>query len=348
MVGHAQCSYYQELLDAGVKIYLYPAPWILHSKHFSVDDEVAVIGSSNMDMRSFSLNYEVVMMLVGGDFVARMRAAEDKLPLDEPAADRRRVARPPAIRTVRRQPDAPHRRPSVVVLRFAHMPCSARARSRLDGRCMMRRGPVGAGLRLPGVRAGAPRRSRGRAVVLAGHRRGHGQLCRGVSDLPRHPAAARAADGDARGAGDAAVPAGQRPRPCRRSRGRSGAGSRVRGRRTAGVVEPRHPHPDLDHHRSVPPAALQPGRGGDQRHARPRRRRDRRGGGCRAADRRDAGRGGRGHRRHPALPTQGPQWRCRARHRRAGRRGQRAAGPRCGRAQRDGRGTPRPLGRRCP
>jgi len=77
MVGHAQCSYYEELLDAGVRIFLYPAPWILHSKHFSIDDDVAVIGSSNMDMRSFGLNYEVVMMLVGGDVVARMRAAED-------------------------------------------------------------------------------------------------------------------------------------------------------------------------------------------------------------------------------------------------------------------------------
>ena len=77
MVGHAQCSYYQQLLDAGVRIYLYPGPWILHSKHFSVDDEVVVIGSSNMDMRSFALNYEVVMMLVGGDVVARMRATED-------------------------------------------------------------------------------------------------------------------------------------------------------------------------------------------------------------------------------------------------------------------------------
>jgi cardiolipin synthase len=77
MVGHAQCSYYEELLKAGVKIYLYPAPWILHSKHFSVDDDVAVLGSSNMDMRSFSLNYEVVTMLVGGDVVARMRAVED-------------------------------------------------------------------------------------------------------------------------------------------------------------------------------------------------------------------------------------------------------------------------------
>ncbi len=78
MVGHAQCSYYEELLDAGVRIYLYPAPWILHSKHFSVDDQVAVIGSSNMDMRSFALNYEVVIMLTGGELVARMRATEDR------------------------------------------------------------------------------------------------------------------------------------------------------------------------------------------------------------------------------------------------------------------------------
>ena len=48
----------QALLNAGVKIYLYPAPFVLHSKHFSVDDNVAVIGSSNMDIRSFNLDFE--------------------------------------------------------------------------------------------------------------------------------------------------------------------------------------------------------------------------------------------------------------------------------------------------
>jgi cardiolipin synthase len=77
MVYHAQCSYYQALLDAGVRIYLYPAPAVLHSKHFSIDDDVAVIGSSNMDMRSFGLNHEVSMMVTGGDIVARFRAVED-------------------------------------------------------------------------------------------------------------------------------------------------------------------------------------------------------------------------------------------------------------------------------
>ena len=77
MVFHAQCSYYAALLEAGVRIYLYPAPAVLHSKHFSIDDDVAVIGSSNMDMRSFALNYEVSLMLTGGDIVQRFREVED-------------------------------------------------------------------------------------------------------------------------------------------------------------------------------------------------------------------------------------------------------------------------------
>jgi cardiolipin synthase len=77
MVGHAQSSYYRALLEAGVRIYLYPAPYILHAKHFTVDDNVAVIGSSNMDMRSFALNYEVSMMIPDASVVAQMRGVED-------------------------------------------------------------------------------------------------------------------------------------------------------------------------------------------------------------------------------------------------------------------------------
>jgi cardiolipin synthase A/B len=77
MVHHAQVSYYEALLKAGVRIYLYPAPYVLHSKHFTIDDDVAVIGSSNMDMRSFVLNYEVSLMLLGPEVVAEMRKVED-------------------------------------------------------------------------------------------------------------------------------------------------------------------------------------------------------------------------------------------------------------------------------
>ncbi|MCU1425888.1 MAG: cls, partial [Microbacteriaceae bacterium] len=63
LVYHAQRSYYEQLLSAGVRIWLYKAPTVLHSKFFTIDDEVAVIGSSNMDMRSFSLNLEISVMV---------------------------------------------------------------------------------------------------------------------------------------------------------------------------------------------------------------------------------------------------------------------------------------------
>lgn len=75
-VWHAQRSYYAPLLRAGVKIWLYPGPYILHSKHLSVDDDVAVIGSSNMDIRSFVLNAESSLLVRGASFVAQMRAVE--------------------------------------------------------------------------------------------------------------------------------------------------------------------------------------------------------------------------------------------------------------------------------
>lgn len=77
LVHHAQQSYYDQLLVAGVKIYRYPKPYVLHAKHFTVDDDVAVLGSSNMDMRSFSLNMEVSLMLPGAEIVDQMRKVED-------------------------------------------------------------------------------------------------------------------------------------------------------------------------------------------------------------------------------------------------------------------------------
>jgi cardiolipin synthase len=76
LVWHAQRSYYGALLKAGVRIYCYPAPYILHAKHFSVDDEVALIGSSNMDMRSFGLNSEISLMVRSRSFVTEMRSVE--------------------------------------------------------------------------------------------------------------------------------------------------------------------------------------------------------------------------------------------------------------------------------
>jgi cardiolipin synthase len=75
-VFHAQRSYYEVLLKAGVQIWRYPAPFILHAKHLSIDEDVAVIGSSNMDIRSFSLDLEISLMVRSPEFVAEMRAVE--------------------------------------------------------------------------------------------------------------------------------------------------------------------------------------------------------------------------------------------------------------------------------
>lgn len=76
VVYHAQRSYYEALLRAGVRVWLYESPTILHAKHITIDEEVAVIGSSNMDMRSFSLDYEITVMMRGKDAVDRMREVE--------------------------------------------------------------------------------------------------------------------------------------------------------------------------------------------------------------------------------------------------------------------------------
>lgn len=73
MVHHAQRSYYEELLRAGVIIHAYPAPNVLHTKYMTIDDDLAVFGSSNMDMRSFYLDYEVTLMMCGAETVAGLQ-----------------------------------------------------------------------------------------------------------------------------------------------------------------------------------------------------------------------------------------------------------------------------------
>nr|WP_245190144.1 cardiolipin synthase [Leucobacter exalbidus] len=77
VVYHAQRSYYEELLKAGVRIWMFKPPYILHSKHFTVDDAVAVVGSSNMDQRSFGLNMEISMVVHGEDFVCDLDQVND-------------------------------------------------------------------------------------------------------------------------------------------------------------------------------------------------------------------------------------------------------------------------------
>jgi len=78
MVYHAQRSYYEQLLRAGVRIYLYGEPTILHAKHLTIDEDVAIIGSSNLDIRSLSLHMELMVLLHGRDVVDELRVVQDE------------------------------------------------------------------------------------------------------------------------------------------------------------------------------------------------------------------------------------------------------------------------------
>jgi cardiolipin synthase len=79
LVMHAQHSFYEELLRAGVRIYLMQAPGLLHAKHMRIDDDIAVIGSSNLDMRSLTLNLEVTLIAYDADAATALREVEDGL-----------------------------------------------------------------------------------------------------------------------------------------------------------------------------------------------------------------------------------------------------------------------------
>lgn len=58
LVNAAAKSYYTELLKAGVKIYLYQKGFV-HAKTLVADGCLAMVGTANLDYRSFDLNFEV-------------------------------------------------------------------------------------------------------------------------------------------------------------------------------------------------------------------------------------------------------------------------------------------------
>jgi cardiolipin synthase len=76
LVQLAQQSYYDTMLRAGMRIFRHTGSF-LHAKHLSVDDEVALIGSSNLDIRSFALNAEVSVLIYDRTVVADLKRVQD-------------------------------------------------------------------------------------------------------------------------------------------------------------------------------------------------------------------------------------------------------------------------------
>jgi cardiolipin synthase A/B len=75
IVAAASHSYYPQLLEAGVKIYEYVGG-LLHTKSLTLDGEVTLIGSANIDRRSFELNFENNILFADAALTAEMRARQ--------------------------------------------------------------------------------------------------------------------------------------------------------------------------------------------------------------------------------------------------------------------------------
>jgi cardiolipin synthase A/B len=87
LVGLATRSYYEGLMEAGIRIFLYQRE-LIHSKTITVDDKLSFMGTSNFDIRSFSLNFEVNLLFYGQEMARKLsqvqsRYLEESLPLDK-------------------------------------------------------------------------------------------------------------------------------------------------------------------------------------------------------------------------------------------------------------------------
>ena len=72
LTGAAARSHYRDMLEAGVRIKHFRSG-LLHAKTVTVDSDMAMIGSANLDMRSFTLNFEVTLFVYDTDEASLLR-----------------------------------------------------------------------------------------------------------------------------------------------------------------------------------------------------------------------------------------------------------------------------------
>ena len=77
LVLYASRSFYQELLDSGIRIYERQDA-LLHSKTAMIDGVWSTVGSTNLDWRSRLNNQEIDAVILGQDFGSRMQAMFDQ------------------------------------------------------------------------------------------------------------------------------------------------------------------------------------------------------------------------------------------------------------------------------
>ena len=75
LTRYASRSYYDELLDIGVRIHLYQKG-LLHTKSITADRRISMFGTVNLDMRSLWLNYEIALFVYGEAFAGQLHALQ--------------------------------------------------------------------------------------------------------------------------------------------------------------------------------------------------------------------------------------------------------------------------------
>ncbi|MFO7974633.1 MAG: cardiolipin synthase [Candidatus Hydrogenedentota bacterium] len=77
VVGAAAQAHYEELMNWGINLYLYE-PAIIHAKIMTIDGAVAFVGTSNFDIRSFSLNFEINLAFYSPSFAKELRERQKR------------------------------------------------------------------------------------------------------------------------------------------------------------------------------------------------------------------------------------------------------------------------------
>lgn len=76
LCAYASRSHFSELLEAGVEIWEYHTGF-LHSKTVSVDDDITIVTTANLDRRSYEINFEASVVVYDRAFTDRLRALQN-------------------------------------------------------------------------------------------------------------------------------------------------------------------------------------------------------------------------------------------------------------------------------
>jgi cardiolipin synthase len=92
VVAGTSRSYFEDLLKAGIQLYEYRCG-LLHAKTMVVDRRIGLVGSANLDRRSFELNFENNIMFAAREFAQAVRKRQEEYLADSDPFTREDLAR---------------------------------------------------------------------------------------------------------------------------------------------------------------------------------------------------------------------------------------------------------------